>query len=455
MSQTNTLDPHLYEVASSTTLPGLSRGSIATEQSPAYLRNKFQASVVYNRRLSTYKTVDPSEPHCGMKLLTAGLLCMVAVGALAQQKIPPLRWSSKFRLPTSISKPSVFAFAHDLRGFAENSIIRTTLSVAHMKPTVVTTDAAAITSMATMYTTPAILQPSNLTPLELSKNPTDACWLSTDCRTVLTNISTCYSMTGQVPTANVNHSLSYQGCLCNSRGGFRQMKLYPQPSDPSYAITDCLLCMQQAGVNIWNTKLPTQQMRAKIVDFCSSTTPSFRDMIGGVLAWMGHVTPPAGVGLPAKMSLLTLGPTESTTAIAPTQGGDLVTGTPWWQVSLTLGAAIPTEYLAQLPMNWPYTSYGVIRHAGQTTSFALTNPTATGEPQTVAWVYHSLLWNPRPLYAPLSLQSRTVTSSNGRVASLYQPLLANWTHGFLAVATTATAVATVTTSTALSNSTLE
>lgn len=40
--------------------------------------------------------------------------------------------------------------------------------------------------------------------------------------------------------------------------------------------------------------------------------------------------------------------------------------------------------------------------------------------QTVAWLYHSLVWNPRPLYTPPSALSQTHT--------FHQPLLDAWTR---------------------------
>jgi hypothetical protein len=122
--------------------------------------------------------------------------------------------------------------------------------------------------------------------------------------------------------------------------------------------------------------------------------------------------------------------TTTLTDVSSSIGTDTGTTTapelPWWQRTLSIGDAIPTEYLAQLPMNWPYTSYGVARRVGLTTSFPMVNPNATS--QTVAWLYHSLLWNPRPLYTPPASRSANAT--------LYQPLLESWIPSFLNASTT-------------------
>ena len=108
---------------------------------------------------------------------------------------------------------------------------------------------------------------------------------------------------------------------------------------------------------------------------------------------------------------------------------------------LSSGGTIPTEYLSQLPANWPYTEYGIARKAGKTTSWPLVAPNATT--QTVAWVYHSVLWNPRPLFTPAAEKSR----SNGEEPTLYNPLLKDWTHSFIYETITPPASDVVSTST--------
>lgn len=88
----------------------------------------------------------------------------------------------------------------------------------------------------------------------------------------------------------------------------------------------------------------------------------------------------------------------------------------YWDTPLSGVNPIPTEYLSQLPDKWPYTAYGMPR---KTASWALTHPKETGK--TVAWVFHSMLFNPRPLHTP--------KSHTGEEA--YQPLLDDWTRAFM------------------------
>jgi hypothetical protein len=62
--------------------------------------------------------------------------------------------------------------------------------------------------------------------------------------------------------------------------------------------------------------------------------------------------------------------------------------------------------------------------AGKTTSFPFVNPNATT--QTVAWLYHEVLWNPRPLYTPPVEKAKRKEAN----ATIYQPLLKSWIHQF-------------------------
>ncbi|KAF2126277.1 hypothetical protein P153DRAFT_369613 [Dothidotthia symphoricarpi CBS 119687] len=96
--------------------------------------------------------------------------------------------------------------------------------------------------------------------------------------------------------------------------------------------------------------------------------------------------------------------------------------TEWWASELTRGAVVPTEYLAQLPVHWPYTRFGAARRPRVVATWAFTHPNVTG--QTVALLYHSMLWNPRPLYT----SSGHGSSGN---ASARNPLLEGWTHAFV------------------------
>jgi hypothetical protein len=119
----------------------------------------------------------------------------------------------------------------------------------------------------------------------------------------------------------------------------------------------------------------------------------------------------------------------------------------WWESTLTYGNLIPTEYLAQVPYNWPYTEYGIARKAGKTTSWPFVNPNATTK--TVAWLYHEVLWNPRAFFTPKA----------EKTAKRYDPLLRGWSHDFvyktitLAPTTASSTYPTTTPAPALSNTT--
>jgi hypothetical protein len=68
-----------------------------------------------------------------------------------------------------------------------------------------------------------------------------------------------------------------------------------------------------------------------------------------------------------------------------------------WNTSPTSRGSIPTQYLSQLPPNWPYTSHGL---AHSTASWPLTQPDTSS---TIAWVLADVSWFPRPLLARQNL----------------------------------------------------
>jgi hypothetical protein len=184
--------------------------------------------------------------------------------------------------------------------------------------------------------------------------------------------------------------------------------------------------MKQAGIDIDDMNKTSQRMKLKIHGFCNTVTPNLYDLLATFLTWLKYTNEPVKqntqLGNIPSISTLSLrftsasGMNEAITSISlpgPTEA-------PLSSHTLTSGDAIPTPYLQQLPKNWPYTRYAAARRAGQTTSFTLTNPNLTSE--TVAWLYHTMLWNPRPLFTPAS-----AISKNG----IYQPGLRDWIPAFL------------------------
>lgn len=170
-----------------------------------------------------------------------------------------------------------------------------------------------------------------------------------------------------------------------------------------------------------------------IYNFCHADQPSLFYLLEQLLAWMKTFDAPAKIdAMPAQMTAVVGSLVQQftfTSGMNQPRDGPVtyatVPGSPaslWWQSTLTANGPIPTEYLAQVPSNWPYTEYGIARRAGITTSWPFVNPNATT--QTVAWLYHSMLWNPRPLFTPKASKA----ALNG---ALYNPLLYDWTHSFI------------------------
>lgn len=181
----------------------------------------------------------------------------------------------------------------------------------------------------------------------------------------------------------------------------------------------------------------------KLNDFCNSRDPNTYDLLRALLAFGVAARVPSGyTQIPAKIATLTglEDKFKSTPGMnVPTslpQGLARPTPSPsglWWERTLVFGDPIPTEYLAQVPPKWPYTEYGMGVKVGTTTKWPLTDVNRTES--TVAWVYASVLWNPRPLFTRVP-EGRTV--SEGEV---WQTLLGGWTQGFITAETSTTAVA--------------
>jgi hypothetical protein len=189
----------------------------------------------------------------------------------------------------------------------------------------------------------------------------------------------------------------------------------------------CFLCLHQAGIDIDNPRLTTMKLKWKIHDFCNTQSPNLYDLLVLFLAWLKASSEPENVtrlaGIPAISTFADQWSSTSGMNV-PTTTPPLVSRPSQTGMETKIGHdAIPTEYLQQLPSNWPYTAYGIARKAGATTSFPLTNPENAEE--TVAWIYHEIRWNPRPLYTP----------PTKRNVPMYQPLLEGWTPSFLDVGT--------------------
>ncbi|KAF1847594.1 uncharacterized protein K460DRAFT_61313 [Cucurbitaria berberidis CBS 394.84] len=212
-------------------------------------------------------------------------------------------------------------------------------------------------------------------------------------------------------------------------------------------------CLAQAGgMSPTNPKGEIQLTLWKIHDFCNTAHPNLYDLLVRLLAFMKAASQPKTFSvIPPRLSAVTtfanrFMPTPgmnspSTVPVGFTRpGGGSGSGEgaalSWWESTLSPGMPVPTEYLAQLPPNWPYTAYGVARQSGMVTSWALVQPNASSSLQsTVAWVYHSVLWNPRPLFTP----SDAIAAASGK---LYNPLLEGWTHAFQDAQTAAVRAAT-------------
>jgi hypothetical protein len=185
--------------------------------------------------------------------------------------------------------------------------------------------------------------------------------------------------------------------------------------------------MKQAGVDIGDEDQPTNQLKWKIHDFCNTAAPNLYDLLASFLAWLKSTHEPVDDatqlgGIPAVTILAsrftsTSGMNQRTVLISMPKSMQGPWPFPW--ETPTSGDASPTQYLQQQQLleNWPYTTYGVARKAEETTSFPLTDPKLTNV--TVAWLYHRLVWNPRPLFTPQSARKET-----------YQPALQDWTAAF-------------------------
>lgn len=209
----------------------------------------------------------------------------------------------------------------------------------------------------------------------------------------------------------------------------------------SMSLLNCINCMTAASVDITNPNLPTMQLKWKVHDFCNTAQPSLADMFIKLRDWASSTgitrQYASSIGLvieavPAKFTAtpgMNAPTTIPSTMTRPRPNPTRTDGLQWWQSTLTFNALIPTEYLAQIPSNWPYTEYGIMRKAGKTTSWPFVNPNATTS--TVAWLYASVLWNPRPLVTPAAKKGDGGDDGNGKGKGMWQPGLEGWVPGFI------------------------
>jgi hypothetical protein len=240
----------------------------------------------------------------------------------------------------------------------------------------------------------------------------------------------------------------------------------PYPTDRLPKPFLCTECLHQAGIDTTTSNGAFQTYLDKLWGFCHIPNPNMVDLLLSMMDWVAFAKLPetlsllpdsiktltalraqlsstSGMNVPTSVAIVKptdgfgkFPPAKTTGSMTMTQAGatqfsvtatamprprDNDPNTPWWSSTLTSGDTIPTEYLAQLPSNWPYTEYGIARKAGKTTSWPLVNPNATSS--TVAWVYHELLWNPRPLYTP--------AAEKAKKGKMYNPGLEGWKHDFL------------------------
>ncbi|KAF2821490.1 hypothetical protein CC86DRAFT_386441 [Ophiobolus disseminans] len=293
---------------------------------------------------------------------------------------------------------------------------------------------------------PRTPEPSTSSTPATSKPSTDFCWHTDECSSITEKFTSC--LVGQViddPNHIENASMNYQKCLCTDDF----LYILPVPASNS-SIAGCYGCLYQAGVDVNNDETPSRHFVYRIWGFCNSAKPNMFGMFMDLVDFSTDVKKPESL-MPERIQRMTslrliftsstnmnapstmpLFPTKSwpfTAQVTPKStpqhpGSD--PNVPWYSSTLTSGSPIPTEYLAQLPLRWPYTEYGIQRKAGKTTSWPLVNPNSTT--QTVAWVYATVLWNQRPLYTPPAEKAKRKADVH---APLYNPDLNGWKHEFI------------------------
>ncbi|KAF1830888.1 hypothetical protein BDW02DRAFT_601271 [Decorospora gaudefroyi] len=184
----------------------------------------------------------------------------------------------------------------------------------------------------------------------------------------------------------------------------------------------CMECIQQAGVDTSTPSSPSMLLKDKIHAFCNTEAPNLYDLLTVLLDWL-QATNPNPDSTPPFSAISTYADRFTSTSGMNSPSPSPPSAKTGHQNSdndseENAEIELPTQWLQQIPQNWPYTSYGIARHnqPGHTASLPLLDNSTTA-----AWVYAELRWNPRPLYTPPHASD---------ASSLYQPLLEGWTPSF-------------------------
>ncbi|KAI8941923.1 hypothetical protein NX059_000037 [Plenodomus lindquistii] len=150
-----------------------------------------------------------------MKPATPALLTMAVKAALGQQINPGFKTqppATPFYLTAPDPNPIISTIY---------SIIRTTIY--SFPPPSTTSTSVTPPRITTTTTSPASTAAPYTSTTEPAKTPTDACWLTKDCSSILNNLTSCYEqslhMSLQVPSKV--QSAMYAECIC-PWGGFKQ-----------------------------------------------------------------------------------------------------------------------------------------------------------------------------------------------------------------------------------------
>jgi hypothetical protein len=183
------------------------------------------------------------------------------------------------------------------------------------------------------------------------------------------------------------------------------------------------MCFTTAGYDTSSAGSAASQFIWKTYDFCHSARPNLYDLLSHLAIFMTNTNAPVSFDkMPPQVTAVvaayrdvftsTPGLNQPTTSPAQTSRPGLsssgasapgaiatsaVARSASWNTSPTPRGSIPTQYLSQLPPNWPYTSHGLTH---STASWPLTQPDTSS---TIAWVLAAVSWFPRPLLARQNL----------------------------------------------------